>query len=142
MNRRRHGALGGGLKHHPDTPVAVAVDDEPQILGLIVRCLEMEGFAVMAAHSRTEAEELLETSGTVHVLVTDIFLGDGWGGDLAFRLREEHPGLAVVFISGRAGEDPILRHGIQDHMVFLEKPFTLVELADAVKKAQEEPPDP
>lgn len=129
------------MKHHPDTPVAIAVDDEAQILGLIVRCLETEGFTVLPAHSRAEAEGLLETTGTVHVLVTDIFLGDGWGGDLAFRLQEKHPNLAVVFISGRAGEDPILRHGIQDHMVFLEKPFTMVELAEAVKKAQQEPPD-
>jgi FixJ family two-component response regulator len=56
---------------------------------------------------------------------------------LAFRLQEEHPKLAVVFISGRAGEDPILRHGIQDHMVFMEKPFTMVELAEAVRKAIE-----
>lgn len=129
------------MKHHPDTPVAIAVDDDPQILGLIVRCLETEGFTVLPAHSRAEAEGLLENTGTVHVLVTDIFLGDGWGGDLAFRLQEKHPNLAVVFISGRAGEDPILRHGIQDHMVFLEKPFTMVELAEAVKKAQQEPPD-
>jgi FixJ family two-component response regulator len=68
---------------------------------------------------------------------TYIYLGVGWGGELAFRLQEEHPRLAVVFISGRAGEDPILRHGIQDHMVFMEKPFTMVELAEAVRKAIE-----
>ena len=42
----------------------------------------------------------------------------------------------------RAGEDPILRHGIQDHMVFLEKPFTMVELVGALNKAREEAPDP
>lgn len=125
------------MKHHPGTPIAIAVDDEPQILGLIVRCLEREGFTVLGAHCRAEAEGLLETTAAVDVLVTDIFLGDGWGGDLAFRLQEKHPRLAVVFISGRAQEDPVLRHGIQDHMVFLEKPFTLVELAEAVKKAQQ-----
>ena len=120
-------------------PVALAVDDDPQILRLIARGLKAEGFNVRAAHSRAEAEQAVEDVGSVDLLVTDIFLGDGWGGDLAFRLQEKYPNLAVVFISGRAGEDPILRHGIQDHMVFLEKPFTLVQLAEAVKKAGPKP---
>ena len=123
------------MDSRPKTPVALAVDDEPQVLRLMVRCLQSEGFEVLAAHSRAEAEQTVEGTEAIDVLVTDIFLGDGWGGELAFKLREEHPTLAVVFISGRAGEDPILRHGIQEDMVFLEKPFTLVELADAVREA-------
>jgi len=121
-------------------PVALAVDDEPQMLRLIVRCLESEGFEVLSAHSRVEAERTLEEAENVDVLVTDIFLGDGWGGELAFRLQEEYPNLAVVFVSGQASEDPVLRHGIQDHMVFLEKPFTLVELAEAIRKAMDDVP--
>ena len=118
------------------SPLALAVDDEPQVLRLVVRCLKAEGFEVLAAHSRDEAEQAAAGAGSIDLLVTDIFLGDGWGGELAFRLQEEHEALAVVFISGRTSEDPILRHGIQDHMVFLEKPFTVVELSDAVKQAR------
>lgn len=128
------------MKPMPGLPVALAVDDEPQVLQLIVRCLRSEGFEVLGAHSRAEAEKTAETLGAIDVLVTDIFLGDGWGGELAFRLREEHPALAVVFISGRAAEDPILRHGIQDHMVFLEKPFTMVGLSEAVHRAISQAP--
>jgi CheY-like chemotaxis protein len=97
--------------------------------------LQSGGYEVLTAHSRDEAEQAAEDTESIDVLVTDIFLGDGWGGELAFKLRGEHPSLAVVFISGRAGEDPILRHGIQEDMVFLEKPFTLVELAEAVNEA-------
>jgi DNA-binding NtrC family response regulator len=128
------------MKPMPGLPVALAVDDEPQVLRLIVRCLRSEGFEVLGVHSRAEAEKTAETLGAIDVLVTDIFLGDGWGGELAFRLREEHPALAVVFISGHAAEDPILRHGIQDHMVFLEKPFTMVGLSEAVHRAISQAP--
>jgi DNA-binding NtrC family response regulator len=126
--------------NHLRLPVALAVDDEPQILRLIVRCLEAEGFQVLAAHSRAEAEQVAESADTVDALVTDIFLGDGWGGELAFHLQEQHPNLAVVFISGMVGDDPVLRHGIQNHMVFVEKPFTMIELAEAVGKAMGEAP--
>jgi len=128
------------MKSRPGLPVAMAVDDDPQVLRLVVRCLESEGFDVLWGHSRDEAERTAEEAGAIDVLVADIFLGDGWGGELAFRLKEEHPNLAVVFISGRAGDDPILRHGIEGHMVFLEKPFTLVELAGAVQRAIDQAP--
>jgi len=125
------------MESHPGPPVALAVDDDPQVLRVIVRCLQSEGFEVLSAHSRAEAERTAEKVGSIDVLVTDIFLGDVWGGELAFRLQEEHPNLAVVFVSGMAGEDPVLRHGIQDHMVFLEKPFTILGLAEAVRKAMD-----
>lgn len=120
---------------HLRLPVALAVDDEPQILHLIAQGLQAEGFEVLPAYSRVEAERLADQAGVIDALVTDIFLGDGWGGELAFRLKERYPNMAVVFISGLMGEDPILRHGVQEHMVFLEKPFTLVELAGAVDDA-------
>ena len=76
---------------HLKAPIALAVDDEPQMLRLIIRSLESEGFEVLHAHSRAEAERVVEDIDTIDVLVTDIFLGDGWGGELAFRLQEEHP---------------------------------------------------
>jgi len=83
---------------------------------------------------------IADETDAVDALVTDIFLGDGWGGELAFRLQEQFPNLAVVFISGMIGDDPVLRHGIQEHMVFVEKPFTMVQLAEAVGRAMEKAP--
>ena len=124
------------MKNPPKGPIALAVDDEPQVLRLISRCLRKEGFHVLPAHSRAEAEQAVEKAPSIDVLVTDIFLGDGWGGELAFALQQRFPNLAVVFVSGRAREDPILRHGIQDHMIFLEKPFSVVQLSEAVTKAR------
>jgi DNA-binding NtrC family response regulator len=123
------------VENRRDLPVALVVDDEPQILRLVKHYLSGEGFHVITAQSRAKAEQAVERAGSIDVLITDIFLGDGWGGELAFTLQEMHSKIPVVFISGRAGEDPILRHGIQDHMVFLEKPFSLVELTEAVQKA-------
>lgn len=130
------------METHRKLRVALAVDDEPQVLRLIVRCLESEEFQVHSARSRAEAEQICEEVGRIDLLVTDIFLGDGWGGELAFRLQEERPTLAVVFVSGRVGEDPVLKHGVQEHMVFLEKPFTMVGLSQAVRKAMAGNPGP
>ena len=130
------------MEPHGKLPVALAVDDEPQVLKLMAQGLEAQGFEVLSAHSRAEAEQVADQADSLDVLVTDIFLGDGWGGELAFHLQETHPGLAVVFISGYVGEDPVLRHGIQSHMVFLEKPFTIAQLLEAVKEAMDPNPPP
>lgn len=116
-------------------PVGLVVDDDPQVLKLLVRGLKAQGFHVVSAHSREEAEQAGQGLSSLDVLVTDIFLGDGWGGELAYSLKADWPGLAVVFISGETADDPVLRHGIESHMVFLEKPFTLFQLAEAVEAA-------
>jgi DNA-binding NtrC family response regulator len=117
-------------------PVALVVDDDPDMLSTLIGCLEAAGYVVLAANSRDEVENLSNEAERVDVLVTDMFLGDGWGGQVAFRVKQAHPESGVVFISGRTHEDPVLRHGIQDHMVFLEKPFTFTELKEAVLRAR------
>lgn len=124
------------METSPKLPVALVVDDDPDMLGTLVRCLEADGYEVLAAQSRDEVESIADEADWIDVLVTDIFLGDGWGGEVAVRVRQDHPELAVVFISGRAHEDPVLRHGIQEHMVFLEKPFTFSALTEAVLRAR------
>ena len=101
------------METSPKLPVALVVDDDPDMLGTLVRCLESDGYEVLAAQSRDEVESIADEADWIDVLVTDIFLGDGWGGEVAVRVRQDHPELAVVFISGRAHEDPVLRHGIQ-----------------------------
>ena len=124
------------METNPKPSVALVVDDDPDMLGTLARCLEADGYEVLAANSRDEVESIVSEADRIDVLVTDIFLGDGWGGELAVRVRQDHPEIAVVFISGRAHEDPVLRHGIQGNMVFLEKPFTYSALTEAVLRAR------
>ena len=51
---------------------------------------------------------------------------------------EESPGLAVLLMSGYV-EDDFVRHGVvPDEVAFLHKPFSLDELARAVRKVLDE----
>jgi DNA-binding NtrC family response regulator len=85
----------------------------------------------------SSSEEAMERAGAVpdlDVMVLDINLPDGFGSSLALALRQVQPESRVVYMSGYARHDPILQQGIEEHMVFLDKPFTIADLAATIRK--------
>lgn len=116
-------------------PRILLVDDDADLVGVLSRGLDALGFDVTAATSAGEALQIdPDAQPPFDVLVTDMELIDGWGATLAFQLQQRRPGLKVVFMSGYVDKDPLIRHGIQDHMAFLEKPFTVQRLAQVLNE--------
>jgi DNA-binding response OmpR family regulator len=69
----------------------------------------------------------------VRLLVTDVVMPGMDGRALADALREAHPGIRVLFVSGytqdRIAERGVLASGIE----FLPKPFTAASLLSRVR---------
>jgi CheY-like chemotaxis protein len=85
----------------PRRAVLVA-EDEPLVRFFLVDVFEDAGFDVIAVNSADEAVLQFERGVTVDVAVSDIEMAgklDGIG--LARWLRENHPSVGVVLISGR-----------------------------------------
>lgn len=80
-------------------PVILCVDDQELPLTLRKLVLEKQGYEVIAAHSAQTAMKLLESRGADLVL-TDQLMPGGNGSELARWVREAHPGVPVVLISG------------------------------------------
>ncbi len=115
------------------------VDDDPNILNVFRSGLELHGFEVVTASSSQEAMETASSvSEPLDVLVVDINLPDGFGSSLALGLRQVHPDTKIVYMSGYARHDPILQQGIEEHMVFLNKPFSIAELASTIRRVVED----
>ena len=56
------------------------------------------------------------------------------GPDFCARLQTTHPGIAVLYISGYAG-DTVLQHGISEEGVaLLQKPFTPRALSEKARE--------
>jgi two-component system cell cycle sensor histidine kinase/response regulator CckA len=69
----------------------------------------------------------------VDLLITDVVMPNVDGPTLVKRVRESHPGVKVIFISGYT-EDAFRKHlGQEADVHFLGKPFTLKQLAGVVK---------
>jgi len=118
----------------PTSLRVLLVDDDVNVLNVFRSGLELHGFEVFAASSGEEAMERAGAVSELDVMVLDINLPDGFGSSLALALRQVHPECAVVYMSGYARHDPILQQGIEDHMAFLNKPFSIAELAQTIRK--------
>jgi two-component system, OmpR family, response regulator len=104
----------------------LVADDDAALRMLCSVNLGFEGYRVIEATSAAEIDEALERE-PVSLILLDIHLGVDNGLDLAKRLRETHPELAIAFFTGSvrvAGEDASLADGM------LSKPFTLEELGE------------
>lgn len=111
------------------------VDDQASIRLLAEETLAANGYDVTVAASADEALVLARTqTDRYDVLVTDLGLPGIPGDELADRLLAETPDLRVVYISGvRSSAEP--GGAFEPHAVaFLEKPFPLQALADAVEQ--------
>lgn len=107
------------------------VEDEPVIREVMAEMLEDAGFDVTATCTGDEAAILL-AENSFAVLLTDITMPghiDGIG--LAEHAREAHPGLPVVFVSGRPDSEGRVR-ALAPPTAFLAKPYDVANLVDTV----------
>ena len=115
----------------------LVVEDEEGAREGLKEILTSLGYETVAVGSGTEAG-LLAAEPRFALLLTDLMLPDVAGHDLAGSLQARWPGLAVVFMSGYA-EDEALRRGIEAGEVrFLQKPFNMQTLANAIRAALDE----
>lgn len=115
-----------------DTRVLL-VEDEPIIRELMAELLEDAGFDVTATCTGDEAAILLAEQ-CFAVLLTDITMpGQIDGIGLAKHAREAHPGLPVIFVSGRPDSEQRTR-AIPQPMAFLPKPYNIESLVSTVER--------
>ncbi len=112
------------------------VEDEDPVRIFAARALRNKGYKVLEAKSGEAALDLIrDADETIDLLVTDVVMPRMDGPTLVRQVREIHPDMKVIFISGYA-EDAFRKRLDSDAEIhFLPKPFTLKQLAGKVKEA-------
>ncbi|MEQ9146380.1 MAG: response regulator [Parvibaculaceae bacterium] len=112
------------------------VEDEDAVRTFAVRALETRGYEVLEAESGDVALELVDShDGPIDLVVSDVVMPNMDGPTMVKQLQEKRPDTKIIFISGYA-EDAFAKS--LDPSVdfrFLPKPFSLKQLAAAVKEA-------
>ena len=110
------------------------VEDEHMVRTVTERGLTRHGYKVMSASNGEDALELLASGETVDLLISDVVMPVMDGPTMVREARKEWPDLPILFMSGYAEEQ--LRKSIDiANVAFLPKPFSMIELAEAVRLA-------
>ena len=115
------------------------VEDEDSVRMGGVRALQSRGYTVHEASSGVEALEVMEElGGQVDIVVSDVVMPEMDGPTLLKELRAKYGDIRFIFVSGYA-EDAFAKNLPPDSKFgFLPKPFSLKQLAAAVKDMLEQ----
>ncbi|MCZ2204403.1 ATP-binding protein [Bartonella sp. A05] len=115
------------------------VEDEDAVRMSEVRALQMRGYTVLEAASGVEALAVLEENkDAVDIIVSDVVMPEMDGPTFLGEVRKYYPGIKFIFVSGYA-KDAFTKNLPEDAVFgFLSKPFTLKQLAVAVKETLEQ----
>jgi PAS domain S-box-containing protein len=117
----------------------LVVEDEPAILEMGKMMLEELGYQVLAVCSPDEAIVLAEEHmGEIDLLITDIVMPKMNGRELAERLQSLYPNMNILFMSGFTAEVIAHRGVLDDDVNFIQKPFSMTDLAVKVREALRE----
>lgn len=116
------------------------VEDDADVRQFIFDVLGAQGYQVLQAKDGPEAIALVEHhAGPLDLLVTDVVMPRMTGGDVAAKLAAARPSLKVLYISGYPGDTMVRQGKLASELRFLQKPFSVGELARRVREALDGP---
>jgi len=122
----------------PGKGTILLIEDEDAVRTFASRALASRGYTVLEANSGERALEIArEREGKFDLVISDVVMPEMDGPTLLKELRRRGITAKIIFISGYA-EDAFEKNleGEQDFH-FLPKPFSLKQLAEAVKDVME-----
>ena len=112
----------------------LVIDDEPNILSSVRRGLETEGFGVEVAGSGPVAFGKLDERD-IDLVLLDVAMPEMNGLEVLARIREKHPDVVVVMMSGNATIETAVQATKLGAHDFVEKPLSTDKLTLTIKNA-------
>jgi two-component system cell cycle sensor histidine kinase/response regulator CckA len=111
------------------------VEDDEAVRSVARRILATHGYAVLEAENGAKALRLCdETTTPIDLVIADMVMPEMNGSELARHLRDRHPAIRVLFMSGYTG-NAALKHGfLEPGATFIEKPFAPEALVAKVRE--------
>ena len=115
------------------TETVLLVEDHGPVRNLVRHALEHLGYTVIACADAFEALTLLPTAPAIRLVLLDLVMPRMGGLDLLERLRADGVTTRVLLMSRYAAE-AATRGRLPNGVPFLSKPFTIGQLAAAVRR--------
>ena len=116
------------------TETVLVVEDRGDLLQLVKASLEELGYKAMTAIGPEEALLLCKNyQPEIHLLLTDVIMPNMSGKELSDEITKMRPGIKTIFMSGYDANVLSPQGVLNDGINFLQKPFSLDELAKKVR---------
>jgi CheY-like chemotaxis protein len=111
------------------------VEDEESVRELVRLTLVSRGYKVLEAENGECGLHIADSfKENIDILITDVMMPGMGGRELAKRLLELRPGISVLYLSGYTEDSVITQGSSGPPTAFLQKPFTLQNLAKKVRE--------
>jgi len=145
---RHVGAGDVAAKAETETPAAppsirglgvLVVEDDPRVLNATIGALEELKHRAVPCPDPFDAPRILDDLGPFDLVITDVLMPGQTGPEMITGLLQRRPDLAVLFVTGYAGEGSAADFGGRP---VLRKPFTIAGLERAIADAIADRPTP
>lgn len=119
------------LSHGRDVKLILVVDDEPRMIGMIRRNLELEGHQIIEARNGLEALDVVRTR-LPDLILLDVMMPELDGFE-TLRMLREFSNIPVIMLTAKGEENDVvygLELGADD---YIPKPFGMRELSSRIK---------
>ena len=110
-------------------------DDEDTVRQVAVRILQTKGYNVLEASDGQNALDVADAySGNIDLLLTDMAMPIMGGPELSHHLKEKHPNLKVIMMSGYSPMAFPSDYDFDEPRDFIQKPFRAHQLTSRVRQ--------
>ncbi|HWU74400.1 MAG TPA: ATP-binding protein [Sphingomonas sp.] len=117
----------------------LVVEDDPRVLNATIGALEELKHRPVPCPDPLDAPRILDDLGPFDLVITDVLMPGQTGPEMIAGLLARRPDLAVLFVTGYAGEGSAADFGGRP---VLRKPFTIAGLERAIADAVADRPTP
>jgi len=117
--------------------VCLLVDDDPDLRRAMAHVLENMGLSCIEASSGVEALAVLQQTGELPLLVSDVSMPGLDGLGLLREVRRTFPDMAVVMLSGVREAETAVECLLAGALDYITKPALLAEIRSRVQRALE-----
>ena len=113
----------------------LAVEDDPQLSGLLRNMLRLEGFEPRTATNREEVLNALRQAPSPDLVLLDVRLPDANGFDILMRMKQ-HPllkAIPVIMLTGEATRESVMRGLAGGADGYVTKPFEVAMLLTGIR---------
>jgi DNA-binding response OmpR family regulator len=110
----------------------LAIDDNPQLIKMLRRCLEREDYEIIAAHSGNEGLRKFQESHP-DLVILDVMMPDMDGWEVCRSLREISPNVPIIILTVLKEKANVVRGLALGADEFIVKPFKPGELVARIQ---------